>query len=167
MLPPEDFDIRFSELEDLENLSSWLTLPQERDPFPFETDAETEEALKNWIGFARYKSSLTGVLSGVPCAIGTLFLMPYRKVAHHASFYLIVDPKHRKQGIGGSMIKNLLHLAKTRFLLESVHAEIFEPSSLISILEKQHFETFARQEGFVKREDTFYARVLMEHFLHE
>ncbi len=90
--------------------------------------------------------------------------MPYRKVAHHSSFYLIVDPKHRKKGIGRSMLKNLLHLAKTRFRQESVHAELFEPSLLRSLLEQQRFETFARQEGFVKREDGFYARVLMEHF---
>ena len=64
----------------------------EREPFPFETDSETEEVLKNWIGFARFKAALTGTLSDAPCAMGTLLLMPYRKVAHHGSFYLIVDP---------------------------------------------------------------------------
>lgn len=157
------FDIRFSELEDLPALQSWLSTPESCDPFPFGF-AEREDALKNWIGFSKFRASLMGTFEGAPCALGTLFLMPYRKVAHHCSFYLIVAPEHRRKGIGTSMVRNLLHLAKTRFRLESVHAEVYEPSLIMPILKKLHFEEFARQENFVHIGTEKRARVLLEHF---
>jgi RimJ/RimL family protein N-acetyltransferase len=165
MTLPADFDIRYSTLEDLSFLQECFADPVERFPFPFETDAEMEDVLRNWIGFSKFKASLTGTLSNRPCAIGTLLLMPYRKVAHHGSFYLIVHPKHRRKGIGSSMVRNLLHLAKTRFSLESLTAEVYEPNPILSILEKQRFELFARQEDFIKIDGNGHARILMEHFL--
>ena len=163
MSPPDDFDIRYSTMEDLEPLTSWFSEFDATDPFAFDRE-EMEPSLKNWIGFSRFKASLTGLLYDAPCAVGTLFLMPYFKVSHHAAFYLIVDPQHRRKGIGTSMIRNLLHLAKTRFRLQSVHAEVFEPSPLLPILQAQEFEIFARQEDYVKNEGGRRARILLEHF---
>lgn len=163
MIPLPEFDIRYSTLEDLSFLEEWFKDPSACDDYPF-NNAEKEESLKNWMGFAKYKASLTGMINEVPCAIGTLFLMPYRKVAHHCSFYLIVDPAHRRKGIGTSMVRNLLHLAKTRFRLESVHVEIYEPSALLPILIKEGFEQFVRQENFVKTNGCGRARLLLEHF---
>lgn len=159
----DTFDIRFSEMEDLAFLQNWFSDPIECDPYPFGPD-EKEEALKNWIGFSKYKASLTGMIDGKPCAIGTLFLMPYRKVAHHCSFYLIVDPAYRRKGIGTSMIRNLLHLAKTRFRLESVHVEVFDPSSLLPLLIKLGFEQYGHQENYVKLDGTYRSRTLLEHY---
>lgn len=161
---PDDYDIRYSVPEDLRSLESWFADPQERIGFPFETDQETADALKNWIGFSRYKASLTAMIANEPCAVGTLFLMPYRKVAHHASFYLIVDPAKRRMGIGTSIVRNLMHLAKTRFLLEGLHGEMYDPSVLPPLLEKLGFELYARQENFVKINGRGHARILMEVF---
>jgi len=162
-LPP-DYDIRYSQPEDLEVLQNWFSDLEERKPFPFETDEETAMALKNWIGFAKYKASLTAVVGEKPCGVGTLFLMPYRKVAHHCSFYLIVDPKMRRRGIGTSLMRNLIHLAQTRFRLESMHVEFIEPSGLSTLLQKLGFVEFARQENFMKIDGQGRTRVLMEHF---
>ena len=161
MLEPSQFDIRYSELSDLSFLQTVFADETERDAFPFGSDAETEAALRNWIGFSRIKASLTGTLAGVPCAIGTLFLMPYRKTRHTCAFYLIVDPAHRRKGIGTSMVKNLIHLAATRFRFEAIYAELFEPTPLQAILERQRFQLFARQEGFVKVGECKRARVIM------
>lgn len=163
MIPIPDFDIRFSEVEDQTYLDQWFLDPDVCADFPFEFE-ERVDALKNWIGFSRFKSSLTGTINNVPCAIGTLFLMPYKKVAHHCSFYLIVDPAHRRKGVGTSMVRNLLHLAKTRFRLESVHVEIYEPSKLQAILQKLQFELFARQENYIKFEECRKPRLLLEHY---
>ncbi len=157
-----NYDIRYSELSDLDSMNPWFSNPVSCDPFPFSFD-EKEEALKNWIGFARFKASLTGVIQDRPCAVGTLFLMPYRKVAHHCSFYLIVDPEHRRKGIGTSMVRNLLHLAKTRFRLESVHVELYEPSPLLPILQKLDFKILAIQEEYAYIDSTFRSRLLLEH----
>jgi len=163
MIQIPGFDIRFSSMDDLSFLNEWFLDPNACLDYPFGW-AEQEEALKNWIGFSKFKASLTGMIGDVPCAIGTLYLMPYRKVAHHCSFYLIVDPEHRRKGIGTSMVRNLLHLAKTRFRLESVHVEIYEPSALLPIVEKLNFGLFARQENFVKINGCSRARLLLEHF---
>lgn len=164
MILPTDFDIRYTTMDDLNYLQKWFADPVERRPYLFETDSETDEVLKNWIGFSRFKASLSGTLGDTVCAMGTLLLMPYRKVAHHASFYLIVDPLHRRKGIGTSMVRNLLHLAKTRFSLESVSVEVYEPSLLLPILEKNRFELFARQENFIKIDGCGHARILLEHY---
>ena len=163
MMEIPGYDIRFTEEGDLSHLNDWFSFPDACDDFPFSLD-EKDESLKNWIGFAKYKASLTGLMNGVPCAIGTLFLMPYRKVAHHCSFYIMVDPAHRRKGIASSMIKNLLHLAKTRFRLESIHVEIYQPSALLSVVEKLNFKTFARQDNFMKIGDCSRPRILLEHF---
>lgn len=158
-----DFDIRFTEMNDLEFLRKWCSYEGACDDFPFGFE-EMEDALKNWIGFSKFKASLTGTLQNVPCAIGTLFLMPYKKVAHHCSFYLMVDPEHRRKGIGLAMVRNLIHLAKTRFRLEAMHAELYEPSLLMPLLETLGFEVFARQDNFVHVDGCKRPRILMEHF---
>lgn len=160
------FDIRYSELEDLSALEEWFSDPNSCDDYPFGFD-ERQDALKNWIGFSKFKASLTGTLEGKPCAIATLFLMPYKKVVHHCGFYLVVDPAHRRKGIGLSMLRNILHVAKTRFSLEGVHVEIFEPSPLLPLLEKSNFKIFARQENYIKIEGQPRPRLLLEHFFYE
>ena len=163
MIPVPGFDIRYSVLEDLPFLERCFQESSACDDFPF-GEAEKQDALKNWIGFAKYKASLTGTIGDLTVVVGTLFLMPYRKVAHHCSFYLIVDPAHRRKGIGTSMVRNLLHLAKTRFRLESVHVEIYEPSLLLPILVKLGFRSFVRQENFAKIGGQGRARLILEHF---
>ncbi len=162
MIEIPNFDIRFSEMDDQPYLEKWFLDPAVCDDFPFGFEERTD-SLKNWLGFSRFKASLTGTINNIPCAIGTLFLMPYKKVAHHCSFYLIVDPDHRRKGVGTSMVRNLLHLAKTRFRLESVDVEVYELNKLLSILQKLHFEPFARQENYLSVEGCSRARILLEH----
>ena len=163
MIPIPDFDIRFSDETDITFMERWFFEPAACDPFPFGFE-ERLDFLKNWIGFSRYRSSLTGMIQETPCAIGTLFLMPYKRVAHHCSFYLIVDADHRKKGVGTSMVRNLLHLAKNRFHLDSVHVEVFPPNPLLSILRKVGFEEFAMQENYIKIEGCGRSRILLEHY---
>ncbi len=163
MIEIPGFDIRYTEASDLPFLQDWFDDPSACDPFPF-GEREKEDALKNWIGFAKFKASLTATIDGIPCAVGTLFLMPYKKVAHQCSFYLMVDPDHRKKGIGTSLIRNLLNLAKTRFRLDGVNVEVYEPSALSSLLKKERFEQIVRQENFAKINGETRARLIWEHF---
>lgn len=157
----EELDIRYSEEKDLPFLEAWFQDLKALDDFPFGPE-EKGAALKNWMGFAKYRASLTATLGGAPVAIATLFLMPYKKVAHHASFYIIVDPSKRRQGVGASLLKNIVHLAKARFRLESVYAEVFSNSLLPPLLESQGFSLVFRQEGFVKIQGKEEAREVWE-----
>lgn len=158
----EGFDIRFTENLDLEPLRSWFADPREREPFPFQTDPETDISLQNWVGFAKWHASLTGTLNGVPCAVGTLFLMPYRKVAHHCSFSVMVDPAQRRKGVGTSMVRNLMHLAQTRFRLESLHAELYLPCDILPLLQKLGFLELAYQENYLSLGKEKRPRLILE-----
>jgi len=159
----KELEIRYSNLKDLTFLEKWLKDPDNNKWFPFCEKKEIEESAKNWIGFSKYRASLTGIMQKQVCAIGTLFLMPYRKLAHHAMFYLIVDKNCRKKGIGHDMLKNLMNLAQNYFNLESIYTEVFEGCPMINLLKKNNFEQFAYQPMYVKEnKDKYLARILFD-----
>lgn len=161
----EGYDLRYTLMTDGPYLRDWLAAPGMLHWFPMQEPKEVEDAVSCWIGYCKYNCSLTATIDSEPCGIGTLFLMPYQKVAHHALFKVIVDPKQQRKGIGTSLVKNLKHLAKTRFNLELIHIEVFEGNPLIHILRKLDFHEFARQEKYVKEEGRYFARVLLESYL--
>lgn len=159
------FDIRYTYVTDTPRLREWLLDKDVQKWFPVSTEREIEDAVQCWIGFSRYSSSITATLNSEPCGIGTLFLMPYRKVAHHCLFKLVVAPRHQRKGIGSSLLKNLKHLAKTYFHLDLIHIEVYEGNPLIPLLKKNDFHEFARQERFAKDASGYHARILFESFL--
>ena len=146
----KDLDIRYTSMKDLKQLLEWVKKPENSKWFPFTTKNEIESSAKNWIAFSKYRASLTGSLNNEIVAIGTLFLMPYKKLAHEAMFYLIVDEKHRREGIGQDMLKNLINLAQNHFKLETVFAEVYAGCPIIGLLKKMKFEKSATQEKYVK-----------------
>jgi GNAT superfamily N-acetyltransferase len=158
----EEFDIRYTHVSDTSYVREWLEDPATQHWFPVSTDKEIEDAALCWVGFCRYNASLTATLNGTPVAIGTLFLMPYRKVAHHCLFKLLVAPAHRRKGIGRSLLKNLKHLAKTKFRLEFMNIEIFEGNPCERLLLDAGFHEYGRQSHFVKEGNRYLGRILYE-----
>lgn len=158
----EEWDIRYSYVTDAMYLKKWLAIPEILHWFPLATGAEIEGAVQSWMGMSRYGASLTVTIENVPCAMGVLFLMPYKKVAHHCMFKLVVDPNYQRKGIGESLIKNLKHLAKTYFKIELIHIEIVEGNPILSLLLKMGFHEFGRQERFFKEDDSYFGRILLE-----
>ena len=119
--------------------------------------------VRNWIGFSRFKASLTAFTGeNEVCAVGTLFLMPYKKVSHYSMFYMIVDPKKTGRKIGSSLLKNILNLGKNYFHLESVVAEVFEGAPINSLLRK-NFDVFTTQKNYVKEDGRYRGRILYRH----
>ena len=155
-------DIRYTYVTDTPLLREWLLRPEVQKWFPLSEEKEIDDAVQCWIGFSRYSSSITATVNGTPCGIGTLFLMPYRKVAHHCLFKLVVDPKFQRKGIGSALLKNLKHLAKNYFHLDLIHIEVFEGNPVIRLLQRADFHEFARQENFVKDNGQYLGRILYE-----
>ncbi len=158
----KEIDIRYTRILDISYIRPWLYDPKILQWFSMTTSEEIEQALSCWMSFCRYSASLTAVVDRVPCGIATLFLPPYKKVSHHCLFKICVDPRYHRQGIGRCLIKNLKHLAKTRFKMESIYSEIFEGNPLVHLLEKLGFHEFVRQEHYVKSKGQYLTRIMME-----
>lgn len=165
MEEPAGLDIRYTYITDTPHLRRWLNDPLVQKWFPVSEEKEIEDAVRCWIGFSKYSASLTATFNGTPCGIGTLFLMPYRKVAHHCIFKIVVDPAYQKRGIGASLLRNLKHLAKNYFHLDLIHLEVYEGNPIVRLLEAQNFHQFVRQEKYVKDENGYRARLLFECYL--
>lgn len=159
-------EIRYSELSDGRYLKEWLTDTSVARWFPMDDTVEIDDAVHRWIGFSRYKCSLTAVRNGVPCGLCTLYLQPYRKLAHQTEFGIIVAPDCRGQGIGTELLKNLMHLAKTNFNIELLHLQVYSENPAIHLYTRMGFKEFGKQTHWIKERDgTYTGRTFMEKFL--
>ena len=161
----EGLDIRYTTAEDEKYLFEWVKQEQNNKWFPMSTEKEIAISCKNWVGFSRFKCSLTATVKDKPVGLVTLFLMPYRKVAHLSMFYLIVDQNMTRKGVGSALLRNAINLAKNYFRLESLYVEVFEGAPIIKLLEKFNFTVFANQPAFVKINGKYLSRILMEFVL--
>lgn len=159
-------EIRYTELSDARYLKEWLTDNSVNRWFPMDDLVEIDDAVHRWIGFSRYKCSLTAVKNGVPCGLCTLYLQPYRKLAHQTEFGIIVAPECRGQGVGTELLKNIFHLAKTQFHIELIHLQVYSENPAIHLYERMGFKEFGRQSHWIKERDgTFTGRTFMERSL--
>jgi len=162
----KELEIRYSEAADGKVLLQWLNDETVNKWFPPTGEKEINLFAANWISFTKYSSSLTATLNNAICGIGTLFLMPYKKVSHQCMLYMITDPESPKEAeIADNLLKNMLNLAKNYFHLEMVIIELFEGSSLTSILTKYDFKEFGIQKKYVKEGGKYYNKILYQHFL--
>jgi ribosomal protein S18 acetylase RimI-like enzyme len=161
----QEIDIRYSYVTDAHYLKKWLNAPGMLHWFPLVTEKEIDGAVQSWLGMVRFGAALTATLANVPCGMGVLFLMPYKKVSHQCMFKLIVDPQYQRRGVGTTLIRNLKHLAKNYFQLDLIHIEVFEGNPLIEMLYKLDFHQFGFQEKFVKDGENYLSRVLLESYL--
>lgn len=168
MVEKEDnsIEIRYTDLADGRYLKQWLLEPAVGRWFPIHDNVEVDDAVHRWIGFSRYKCSLTALKNGVPCGIATLYLQPYRKLAHQCEFGVIVSQDHRGKGVGTELLKNLMHLAKDKFKIELLHLQVYSENPAIHLYSRLGFIEFGRQEKWIKEIDGSYTgRVFMEKYL--
>lgn len=163
---PQEVELRYSDLSDGKYLKQWLLDPTVSRWFPMYDEMEIDDAVARWIGFSRYKCSLTAVKNGIPCGVCTLYLQPYRKLAHQCEFGIIVAPEERGKGVGTLLINNLMHLAKENFHIELLHLQVYAENPAIHLYHRLGFREFGRQTHWIKENDGFYVgRVFMERFL--
>ena len=155
------YDIRYSRILDKTHLKEWVSHPEVLRWFPMVGEKEIEMMCRNWAGFSRYRSSITATYDHKPIGMATLFLMPYRKVAHLAMLNIAVAPHMQRKGVGTSLIRNIVHLAKG-FKLKSIHLEVMEGCPLIPVLKKQGFYQVFRQDDYFEVDGVKRAREVWE-----
>ncbi|MFQ5729068.1 MAG: GNAT family N-acetyltransferase [Waddliaceae bacterium] len=156
-------EFRYTELSDGKHLKEWLLDPTVKRWFPMADEVEIDDAVNRWIGFSRYKCSLTAVKDGVPCGLATLYLQPYKKLAHQCEFGIIVGGEFRNQGIGSELLNHLMHLAKERFTIELLHLQVYAENPARRLYERFGFTEFGNQAQWIKEDDgTYTGRIFME-----
>lgn len=133
--------------------------------FPMGEPHEVDDSVFRWIGFSKFKCSLTMEKDGTPCGIATLYLQPYRKLAHQCEFGIILAPGYRDQGLGTLLMNSLCHLAKTKFGIEVLHLQVYEDNPAVHLYRRFRFKEFGRQTHWIRDYDEYVSRVFMERYL--
>lgn len=162
---PAGLEIRYTEPEDALYLKIWLMEDGVKRWFPMEDEVEIDDAVMRWIAFCRYKCSLTILKNGLPCGIATLYLQPYRKLAHQCEFGIIVGKNYRNQGIGSYLMNSIIHLSKEKFKIELLHLQVYSENPAINLYQRFGFKEFGRQDTWIKEKDRYVGRVFMERTL--
>jgi RimJ/RimL family protein N-acetyltransferase len=164
----EGLEIRFTEESDETFMRDWFRNEEVRRWFPMKEEAEIDDSVKRWVGFYKFKCSLTAVKNGVPCGISTLYLQPYRQLAHQCEFGIVMNNDYRGQGIGTILLNSLIHMAKNRFRIELIHLQVYEGNPAIGLYKKFGFQEFGRQDHWLKKGPGQYdGRIFMEKYLHD
>ncbi len=158
--------IRYTEEADTSSMRTWMDDPNTVRWFPMMEPQEIEDSVTRWVGFYKYKCSLTATVDGEAVGIATLFLQPYKKIAHQCEFGIVCSPQFQGKGVGSALINSLLHLAKERFRIELIHCTVYPDNPAIRLYERFGFEEFGRQEHWLKEKDGRYTgRVFMQRYL--
>ncbi|MBJ7449497.1 MAG: GNAT family N-acetyltransferase [Parachlamydiales bacterium] len=160
-----DVNVRFTEMDDAPYLRQWLLEPGVLRGFPMQDVQEVDDAVKHWISLSRYRCSLTAVIDGVPCGLTTLYLMPYRKLAHQCLFSIIVGTEYQGKGVGSVLLNNIMHLGKEQFRLEVLYLEYYEGNPAVHLYNKFGFKEVGRQNHFLKEDGKFVPKITMERLL--
>jgi GNAT superfamily N-acetyltransferase len=130
--------------------------------FPCAPGKELEDTLSLWMNFSRYRLGITALWDGQIVGFGVLLPLPYKKMSHQTAFFLVVDPEWRRRGIGTSLLRNLMHLAKQRFHLEFIHADVYQGSPILPLLERAGFACCFTQDSYILLGDQLVARHVMQ-----
>ena len=161
--PPEGVTIRYTVPEDAEYLKAWLLHPSVKNAFPMFNEMEVDDAVRRWISFFRLKAGLTVEKGGKPIGNATLYIQSYHRLKHQTEFGIILDEKHRHQGVGSFLMSSLLKLAKLQFHVELIHLQVYQGNPAIQLYKKFGFVEYGIQRKGIKEEEGKYVgRVFME-----
>lgn len=162
----QEINFRYTEFKDAQYLKDWLMDPSVKRWFPMADEVEIDDAVNRWVGFSRYKCSLTATCDNTPCGIATLYLQPYKKLAHQCEFGIIVGGDFRNRGIGSKLLNQLTHMAKVQFQIELLHLQVYAENPARRLYERLGFTIFGQQNQWIKEDDGSYTgRIFMEKFL--
>lgn len=153
--------IRFSEMEDEKKLIEWLLQPNVLKWFPLSNHREITDAARIWMSYSQQQGALTALIDGKPCGIATLYLNPFRKLAHQCLLAILVDEKYRNRGVGRCLMEKMEALARDHFSVRLLHLEVYEGNPAIRLYERMGFIQYGYQKQFIKESDGNYLGKIM------
>jgi putative acetyltransferase len=157
--------LRFGVQEDANLIIEWVQQPGVLRWFPLFDLREIEDAARIWISNIKYNSVLTALWDGQPCGIATLYLQPFRKLAHQCLFAIIVDEKFRGKGVGTRLLSDLEKLAKEQFHIELLHLEVYEGNPAIHLYQRLGFIQYGYHRHFIKQNGEYLGKIMMQKVL--
>lgn len=154
--------VRPTELSDAEYLTRWLLQPGVLAYFPMYDVREVEDAVRIWISYSNIGACLTTLWNDVPCGIATLYIQPFKKLAHQCLFSIVVDEEHRGKGVGKALMRGLMNLAKEKFGIEILHLEVYEGNPAIHLYRKMGFKEYGKQNHFIKEQGKYTSKIFMQ-----
>lgn len=166
---PEGLQIRLTEAGDAPYMREWFSDPAILRWFPMQSPEEVDDAVERWISFHKWKCSWTAVMQGVPAGIVTLYLQPYKRLAHQSEFGILVGSSFRGVGIGSHLLRHLMKISKEQFNIELLHLTVYAENPAIKLYTRFGFREFGRQNCWSKegegKEKSYVGRVFMERFI--
>lgn len=158
----EKISTRFTEEKDYDLLISWLNQPGVLRWFPLHDQREVEDAAKIWMANSKQGAVLTALYEDKPCGVATLYIQPFRKLAHQCLFAIIVDEAYRGKGVGTKLLTDLMALGKERFGLELIHLEVYDGNPAFHLYQRLGFEEYGFQRRFIKEKGEYIGKRLMQ-----
>lgn len=147
-------------------IEKWLMQEEVLKGFPMSDEREVHDAVRIWMQYVDQGTSLTALYKKKPCAAGNLYIQPIEKLKHQCLFVIIVDQKHRGQGVGTLLMGALERRAKEMFNIELFHLEVYEGNPAVSLYERLGFVYYGEHPRFLKGEDGKYSsKILMQKML--
>jgi ribosomal protein S18 acetylase RimI-like enzyme len=155
-------EIRPAVPEEAPYLTRWLTDPTILRWFPMTDAREIDDSVRIWLGYSKFQSCFTAYLEGIPVGMSILYLQPYQKFAHQCLFAIIVDEKHRNQGIGKALMEHMIKAAKNQFHIDVLHLEVYAGNPAMRLYERMGFKEFGRQPKFIKIGEEYIDKIMMQ-----
>lgn len=154
--------IRLSKEEEAPLLAQWIAEPDILRWFPMTDQREIDDAVKIWLGYTRMQASFTAEYNGIPAGMAVLYLQAFKRFSHHCLFAIIVDAKHRNQGIGKALIEHFEKVARDQFQIKILHLEVYEGNPAIHLYERMGFKEYGRHPRFIKEDGKYISKILMQ-----
>lgn len=155
-----------SKEEDKKYLIEWLNDPEILKWFPMCNMREIEDAANIWMSYIRQNAVLTAYKDGIPCGVVNLYVQPFKKLQHQCLFAIVVDKKHRGQGIGTALIQELQKMAKNEFKIEMLHLEVYKGNPAKHLYDRLGFKEYGVHKNFLKNLDgTYFDKIMMYKYL--
>lgn len=157
--------IRITQLQDGLHLKKWLFEPGVLRWFPMFDEREVDDAVRIWIGYAKYEACFTAEWEGEICGIANLYLQPYKKLAHQCLFAIIVSEQFRNKGVGAALLSHLMHQGKEKFKIEILHLEVYEGNPAIHLYQRMGFVEYGVEPHFIKDKGEYISKIMMQKYL--